>query len=201
MNRPGSQVEVKPEDNKETPEAQCPTAEEPTPEASAGAVAPAEAMAALVAERDRLAQEKAALYDQLLRKQADFENLRKRVEREKKEFHLDASMDLVKAVLPVLDGLERALDAPAEGDAGREFRKGIELLQKQFLETLLKLGLEPIAACGKRFDPQIHHAVEVVESEEHEDHSVLEECQRGYRFQHRLLRPAMVRVAVRPEKK
>ena len=192
MNRQGPELEVNTEGCKETPE-EAPAAK---PELD-----PAAAMATLAAERDRLAQEKAALYDQLLRKQADFENFRKRIEREKKEFHLGASMDVVKAILPVLDGMERALDAPAKGDAGPEFRKGIELLQKQFLETLRNLGLEPIEARGKKFDPQLHHAVEMVGSKEHEDHFVLEECQRGYRFHHRLLRPAMVRVGVRPEKK
>ncbi len=168
--------------------------------ATGPARSPADELAALAGERDRLAQEKAALYDQLLRKQADFENFRKRMEREKKEFRVAASMEAVKTMLPILDGLERALSAPGEANGVSEFRKGVELLHKQMLETLKNLGLEPIETRGQKFDPHLHHAVEVLESEEHEDQTIVEECQRGYRFQHRLLRPAMVRVTVRPKK-
>ncbi len=207
----GNGVEVKEFDSEpgkevvETPGAQ---AEQPAEQAGAGSEAaaatpapsPEEIIANLTAERDRLAQDKASLYDQLLRKQADFENFRKRIEREKSEFRVQASMEVVRSILPVLDGLERALVVASEDDAGPEFRRGIEMLQKQFLETLQKLGLEPIEARGQIFDPHIHHAVEMVETEEHEDQSVVEECQRGYWFQRRLLRPAMVRVAVRPVK-
>ena len=162
---------------------------------------------ALAAERDRLEQEKAALYDQLLRKQAEFENYRKRTEREKKEHHAAAAMEVIRAILPVLDGLERAVNLQpvdgtrgAEADNGRELHKGMELLQKQFLKTLEKLGLAPIATQGRKFDPHVHHAVEMVESEEHEDQSILQELQRGYLFHERLLRPAMVRVTTKPGK-
>ena len=184
-------------ENMETPEGTGPPASTPAVEGEGGE---ASAPDALAAERDRLEQEKAALHDQLLRKQAEFENFRKRTEREKEGFRQATAMEVVKAILPVLDGLERALHPQSEGDAGSEFRRGIEMLQKQFLKTLEKLGLAPIAAHGRKFDPHVHHAVEMVESEDHEDQSVLEELQRGYLFQERLLRPAMVRVATKPGK-
>ncbi len=197
----------------ERPEEELVNKAEPADDPSTAA--PVDELAALASERDRLAQEKAALYDQLLRKQAEFENFRKRVEREKKEFRVTASMEAVKAMLPILDGLERALSTPTpepglerpgapaavwpEAAGASEFRKGIELLHRKMLETLEKMGLEPIETRGQKFDPHIHHAVEMVESAEYEDQSILEECQRGYRFHNRLLRPAMVRVSVHPK--
>ena len=156
-----------------------------------------ESVEALTAERDRLARQNAELNDQLLRKRADFENFRKRMERERQEFYQYASMDLIRAILPVLDGLERALASDRNG--GAEFHAGIELLARQFLDTLVKFGLEPIEARGKKFDPHLHQAVERVETTEHDDQTIVEEWQRGYLYKGRLLRPAMVKVAVRPE--
>jgi molecular chaperone GrpE len=155
----------------------------------------AEEIAALTAERDKLAAERADLGDQLLRSRAEFQNLRKRNERERYEQIEYASMEAVRALLPVLDDFERALKAET---AEKEYAAGIELIYQRFYESLKKLGLEPMVSEGQPFDPQVHHAVDMVETEEAPDHTVLEEFQRGYNFKGRLLRPAMVKVAVAP---
>lgn len=156
---------------------------------------PAAQLAAVAAERDRLAAEKAELFDRLLRRQADFENFRRRSDREKEEIREFAAMEAVRSLLPVLDDFERALQHEC---SDKEYSRGIELIYQRFYETLVKLGLEPIAAAGQKFDPHQHHAVETIESAAHEDHTVVEELRRGYNFRGRLLRPAMVRVAVAP---
>lgn len=154
-------------------------------------------------EQDQCAQmekEIATLRDQLLRRQAEFDNFRRRVERERHEHRVNAAMDTVQAVLPVLDGLEQALKISASTLAAgaQEIHKGVELVQKQLREILEKMGLVRMEVLGKPFDPHLHHAVEMVETTEHEDHTVLEVYQPGYFFQDKLLRPAMVRVAVHP---
>jgi molecular chaperone GrpE len=147
------------------------------------------------AELDRLAAEKAELEDRLLRMRAEFENARRRFDRERSEYVQFAAMDLVKDLLPVLDDFERAMRAET---ADREYAKGIELIYQRLYESLKKLGLEPIDTQGKRFDPNMHQAIERVPSEEAEDQSIVGEFQRGYQFKGKLLRPAMVRVAVQP---
>ena len=150
---------------------------------------PSEQVAALIAERDQL-------QDLVMRRQAEFENFRKRAQREQMEFAEYAGMEAVKALLPSLDDFERALkNAPAARRSG-EIMKGVELIYQRLLESLKKLGLEPIETANQKFDPHSHHAVEMVENEEVEDHTILDEYQRGYNFKGRLLRPAMVKVSV-----
>lgn len=150
---------------------------------------------ALTAERDQLAAEKADLWDRLLRRQAEFENYKRRTERERSEFLQFAALELVRELVPVLDDFERALKT---GCADTNYVKGVELIYQRLFETLKKLGLEPIETAGKRFDPNLHQAVDRVETDEAEDQAVLEEYQRGYNFRGKLLRPSMVKVAVRP---
>src|SRR6266576_2214146 len=109
------------------------------------------------------------------------------------DFREYALADAVKALLPTLDSFERALKA---GEAEKsEFRGGVELIYKQLQDALAKLGLRPIPAKGEPFDPHLHQAVEMVDTDEVEDHHVLDELQRGYKLKDRLLRPSMVRVA------
>jgi len=142
----------------------------------------------------KVAAEKDDLYDRLLRKQAELENARKRLQREKEEFLQHAAADLIRALLPVLDGFERALkhrDAKVPAD----FYEGVELIQRQLLDVLGRAGLAPIETAGKTFDPHLHQAVESVESPGHRDQEIVEELQRGYKLRHRLLRPAVVKVA------
>jgi molecular chaperone GrpE len=144
-------------------------------------------------ERERLAKERAEMQDLLQRRQAEFENFRRRSERERGELLEFASMDTVKALLPMLDDFERALKVE---HPNTDFTHGIELIYQRFSETLKKLGLEPVETDGLLFDPHVHHAVEMVDTKDHPDQTILEEYQRGYYFKGRLLRPAMVKVAV-----
>jgi molecular chaperone GrpE len=171
-------------------------------EVSPGEAVPAELqeglpaqLAQLIAERDRLAVEKADAEERLLRARAEFENARRRAERDRYDFLQFAAMDLVREILPVLDDFERALNVET---ADREYAKGVELIYGRLFETLKKMGLEAIETEGREFDPNLHQAVERVESAEAPDQAILGEFQRGYNFKGRLLRPAMVKVAVRP---
>jgi len=152
-------------------------------------------IAALTAERDQLAGAKADLEDRMLRARAEFDNARRRGERERSEFLQFAAMDLIKELLPVVDDFERALKVET---LGRDYTRGVELIYQRLLETLKKIGLEPIDTTGQRFDPNLHQAVDRVETEEADDMAILSEYQRGYNFKGKLLRPAMVKVAVRP---
>ena len=142
-------------------------------------------------ELKTLREERNVLYDRLARLQAEFENARKRNAREQSEFREYAAADTIKSLLPILDSFDRALQA----HAGDENFRGIELINKQLHDTLAKLGLRAIPATGEPFDPHLHQAVEMVDTTDAADNTVLEELQRGYKFKERLLRPAMVRVA------
>lgn len=151
-------------------------------------------IASLTEERDRLASEKAELQDRLLRARAEFDNFRRRADRERSEYLQFAAMDLVKELLPVVDDFERALKVET---ADRNYAKGVELIYQRFYDTLKRLGLEPIESVGRKFDPNIHEAVQREQTEDAEDQTVMEELQRGYNFRGKLLRPAWVKVAVR----
>jgi len=107
-------------------------------------------------------------------------------------------VDALQSLLPILDSLDRALKTDAV--SLQDFRSGIELIDKQFHDALARLSVEPIPAAGEVFDPNLHQAVQMVETDEVEDHHVIDELQRGYRIKDRLLRPAMVRVADNPKK-
>ena len=146
-------------------------------------------------ERDNLKAERDELKELLLRRQAEFENFRKRSEREKADFSQYAGMELVRELLPVLDDFERALKAEA-GNA--EYAKGVAMIYNRLSDALKKQGLEPIDTAGKAFDPHLHQAVEKVETKDAPDHAILGEFQRGYFFKGKMLRPAMVRVAINP---
>src|SRR5215813_843385 len=131
----------------------------------------------------------------LLRRQADFENYRKRIEKERLEESKRATARVVEALIPIVDGFEHALAAHREAEY-ENYRKGFELIYKQMVDNLAKLGVERIEPIGKQFDPHQHQAVDRAETGEHADGTVLEVFQPGYLFHGRVLRPAMVRVAV-----
>lgn len=133
--------------------------------------------------------------DLLLRKQAEFDNYKKRVERDRAKANREAEKTLIVALLPLLDDFERALGAPVESGGAEAYRAGIELIHRQLLEILRKRGVTPIETAGVRFDPELHEAVAYQPSEGHEDGDVIDELRRGYRFDEKLLRAAMVRVA------
>jgi molecular chaperone GrpE len=153
--------------------------------------------ASAATEFDKLKTERDGLLDRLARLQAEFENARKRTAREQHEFREYAVTDALKTLLPTLDSFERALHTSASDKS--EFRSGVELIYKQLQDALAKLGLRPIPAKGEPFDPHLHQAIEMVDTEEAEDNHVLEELQRGYKLKDRLLRPSMVMVARNPK--
>jgi molecular chaperone GrpE len=151
--------------------------------------------AALAEQVTKLLAEKRELTDTLVRRQADFENYRKRIERERQTEHHRGIEALIELLLPVMDGFERALAGHA--DPGYEnYRKGFELIYRQLENILSKKGLEQIDAEGKPFDPHLHHAVERIESSDYPDGTVVGVMQTGYIFHGKVLRPAMVRVTV-----
>ena len=143
----------------------------------------------------QLVAEKAEYKDRMLRTLADFDNFRRRAERDRSEYVQFAAMEIVRDLLPVLDDFQRALKVETP-DA--EYAKGVELIYQRLFEILKKAGLEPIDAAGKPFDPNRQQAVDRVHTDEFEDQTVLEEYQSGYNFKGKLLRPAMVKVAVKP---
>ena len=154
------------------------------------------------AELKRAAAELADLKDRLARRQADFENYRKRTERERGETYNHVVADVAAKLLPVLDNMARAVDAERSLEAGeseefRHFLHGVELIHKQLNEVLESLGIKPISAMGERFDPHVHEAVATEPSEDHEPDTVVEEMARGYVLGNKLLRPAKVKVATR----
>jgi molecular chaperone GrpE len=143
---------------------------------------------------DELQRDKDALQDRLLRTAAEFDNYRKRMERERRELSDYAAAEAIKDLLPILDNFERALQAPA-GPEADSFRKGIDLIHKQLLDLLKKRGVKPLEVVGADFDPNFHEAVIHEVSDQHREGEVMQELQRGYLLGDRLLRPAMVKVA------
>ena len=145
----------------------------------------------------KLSDERSDLYDKLLRKQAEFENFRKRGEREMQEAYVRARADLLTDLLPVLDNFDLAVQH-ADTTNPDAVREGVHLIHKQLFDSLFRLGLEPIEADGQPFDPELHEAVATEPTDEAPDHTVLVVLQRGYRLGDRMLRPARVKVAVTP---
>ena len=133
--------------------------------------------------------------DKLLRLRADYDNLRKRIKREREEFELNANCDLVSRLLPVVDNLERALAANASGGTEGVLREGLVMIQRQLTAQLREVGLVAIETVGQNFDPNLHDAVATDSASEYPANTVIEEMQRGYLFQERVLRPAMVKVS------
>jgi len=162
-------------------------------------------VAELVASRAELKRLQTALdqtKEALARRQADFENYRKRIERERGEAHQRVVGDVGRKLLPVLDNLDRALDAETtvQSNESKEFRHflhGVELINRQLNEVLESLGIQPIVSVGEHFNPHLHEAVVTEPSDKYEPDTVTEELARGYRIGDRLLRPAMVKVAAR----
>ncbi|HWT00113.1 MAG TPA: nucleotide exchange factor GrpE [Pyrinomonadaceae bacterium] len=176
---------------------------EPAATGSAEATGPVLAeLIATRAELKRVESERAELREALARRQADFENYRKRMERDRSESYNRMVGDVVSKLLPVLDNLRRALDAEGslqatESEEFRHFLSGVELIYKQLNTVLEGLGLQPVAALGHRFDPHVHEAVVTEQTEEYEPDTVIQEIVPGYRLGEKLLRPAIVKVATR----
>ena len=167
-------------------------------EAAAAPGADDETLDALRSERDARAREAAEAQERYLRTLADFENFRRRTGREREEWRRQAQEDVLREILPVLDNFDRALAAPPAGDADRGFRTGVELIHRNFLAALERVGVRPFVAVGQPFDPTRHEAVARAERSDVEDQTVVSEALRGYLFHDRVLRPAQVVVAVHP---
>jgi len=147
---------------------------------------------------DQLKVERDQLQDRLARQQAEFENARKRAERDRAADRDYATVSVVEQFLPVLDNFELALKATG---SEKQLRSGVELIVKQMEEVLRQMQVNPIPAVGVEFDPRLHEALGSVERDDLPDQHVAEEIRRGYRLRERLLRPALVRVASNPKQK
>ena len=174
---------------------------EDEPDEAAGGPATAELIATR-AELKRVEAENAELKDRFARRQADFENYRKRVERERTETYNRVVADVAAKLLPVVDNMKRALETEAsmeasESDEFRHFLSGVDLIYKQLNGVLDALGVKPIVAVGEQFDPHIHEAVATEASDDYEPDTVMQEIVAGYRLGDKLIRPALVKVATR----
>ena len=157
---------------------------------------PSEPEAPAEQELRKLKAERDSLFDRLARQQAEFENFRKRTQKEQSEFREYLAGDFAKSLVPILDNFNLALKADGSAE---DLRQGVELIRKQMEQMLSKFGIQAMETKGRQFDPRQHEAVEIVETTEAPDNTILEELQRGYRIKDRLLRPARVRVARNPE--
>jgi molecular chaperone GrpE len=160
----------------------------------------------LAAEVERLREELAARTrearqheERALRTMAEFDNARKRAQREREEHTRFANESLIRDLLPVLDNLDRALQAARAEAAAPALTSGVELIQREFLRVLEKFGVTPFSAVGERFDPERHEAIARVASASHDEMAVVSETTRGYLMHGRVLRPAAVTVAMSPE--
>ena len=167
----------------------------PGEEVPAGAAGPAASVAA-ANELSQLKGERDQLLDRLARLQAEFDNARKRAERERLEFRDYATGNVVEQFLPVLDNFSLALSASGSAE---QLRSGVALIVKQMEEILRQMQVAPVPTVGEAFDPRVHEALGTVEREDLPDQHVAEEIRRGYKLRERLLRPAMVRVAHNPK--
>ena len=172
-----------------------PSAEEQSPDTVTTSAGPQGAQQ----EFEALKKERDDLYDRLLRKQAEFDNYKKRSDREKSEFMQFASADLIKELLNALDPFDLALKNAAAKPDAQNMLRGFELIYKQIQDTLTRFGLKPIDAKGKTFDPHFHQAVATQPTDEFEENTVIEEMRKGYLLNGRLLRPAMVSVAAKKD--
>jgi molecular chaperone GrpE len=177
---------------------QPPPSADDTTGAAGGSSDPGAGRFALQEDPDQVREERDDYRDRLLRSIAEFDNYRKRVERERRELAEFASSELLQELLPLVDDLERALAAtPAASAAVAGYRAGVELIHRQLMDLLRKRGVTAIESLGADFDPHVHQAVARDVSSAHRDGEVIEELRRGYKLGERLLRPAMVKVASR----
>ncbi len=185
--------------------------QEPTPapepvEAGTGETAPVEPAAAAAAAEPSLEEQLAASreeaqknWDLYLRQRADLENFRKRAQRDKEDTARFANEGILREMLPVLDNLERAIDHARQGESGGNgLLEGVEMTVSQFQKALEKFGVKPVQTIGQVFDPAVHEAIGQVESAEQPANTVVQELQKGYLLNDRLLRPAMVLLAKAP---
>ncbi|HJR61864.1 MAG TPA: nucleotide exchange factor GrpE [Vicinamibacterales bacterium] len=167
---------------------------DPLDDTAAAALDPLEDAGA-AGEVQRLQRERDELKDLLLRKTAEFDNYRKRTDRERQTLSESIAAGVLEELLPLVDDLERALNADTGGDGAEAYRRGVELILKQLDEILRKRGVTPVESLGADFDPYYHQAVSYEPAEGRREGEIIEEFRRGYMLGDRLLRPSMVRVA------
>lgn len=170
------------------------TGEELAPETEAAAPEEADRQT-IIRQLEEKTQEAQDNYDRMLRLAAEVENLKKRQERDRIELVQFANESLIKELLPIIDNLERALEHGRQQETLPALLEGVEIVLRGFLQVLSKFGVSPINALGEKFDPAFHNAVSQQETSEAEDQTIIQELQKGYLLQGRLLRPAMVVVA------
>lgn len=198
MNRPDSTSEMQNEQQPAEPDTSSGSESAKTqPEEPQQASMPQEnSSPATPSELEQIRSERDALVERLARTQAEFDNARKRLNREQQEFRDFALTDALRSILPTMDSLDWAMQAPVQ--SLEEFRSGVDLIRKQLTDSLRAFGLVPIAAKGETFDPNLHEAIEMVETDTVPDNQILAELQRGYKLHDRLLRPAAVLVTRHP---
>jgi molecular chaperone GrpE len=162
---------------------------------TAGAAVAADLPSPTDSATEELQRQRDEFKDLLLRKTAEFDNFRKRTERERQSVSESAAADLIGEIVPLLDDLERALKAEPGSEAAEAYRRGVELIHRQLSDTLRKRGVRPIETTGADFDPYYHQAVSYEPAAGHRDGEIIEEFRRGYMLGDRLLRPSMVKVA------
>ena len=178
-----------------TPEAETPETAEVSPEPADSSKPEKKKKDKKSSKNDELAaaaEQYAALNDRYLRLCAEYDNFRKRSQKEKDALYGDIKANVVSSILPVYDNLERALAAPTEDEA---YRKGVEMIMTQFNTTLEKLGVSPIPDVGEKFNPELHNAVMHVEDEEKGENEIAEVFQKGFACGEKVIRPSMVKVA------
>lgn len=146
-------------------------------------------------KKDKLQEQIDELNDKLLRNRAEFENFRKRSEREKSQMYEIGAGNIVEKILPIIDNFERGLAAVPEDEALKAFKEGFDMIYKQFMTTLDEIGVKPIEAVNNQFDPEYHNAVMHIDDDEFEENVVVEEFQKGYTYHERVIRHSMVKVA------
>ena len=174
------------------PEGQEENQSAPVGEATGAGAAPESGLAEA---NEKLQTEKRELMDRLLRSQAELDNFRKRTQKEKEEIRQHGAENLIRSLLPTLDGFERAL-LHRDENVPEAFFQGFELIYRELREVLRRAGLEAVETEGKLFDPYLHQAVETVNAPGHREHEIVEEMQRGYKLKNKLIRPAIVKVAM-----
>jgi len=191
------EAEAKAKEDKEEKKAEEKAAESaPKPEAQPAAEEAKEAAADDTAGVSDKAKAKIdELNDKVMRQMAEFENYRKRTEKEKQSMFEVGAKSVIEKLLPIVDNFERGLASLSEEEAQGGFAKGIEMVYKQLMEELSKLEVKPIEAVGKEFDPNLHNAVMHVEDEEAGENTVVEEFQKGYTYRESVIRHSMVKVA------
>ena len=195
-------TEPEPFDPDDPPVTAMPQADGTPGEAVKGGGPEVAELVATRAELKRFEAEVKELKDALARRQADFENYRKRMERERNETYNRVVADIAGKLLPVLDNLKRALETEAsveasESDEFRHFLSGVDLIYKQLNGVLDALGVKPVLSEGEQFNPHVHEAVVTEETDEYEPDTVMQEIVRGFRIGDKLIRPALVKVAVK----